>query len=192
MDLSQQSSIQTNLFVKITLVLSGQPQVRTFSDYHRSLVLAGDNYLGLGSFLSITSTDSNLRVTPQSLVIGISGIPQINISQFVTLDSRGAEVQVLRAVSDPVTGVLLDIADNPSGRFRGVINSFGITEDYDAAGRVSTHTITLNCASEVTRLFNLVAGRATNPWQQQDIYPGDRGFDRVPNIANANFNFGAP
>ena len=193
MDLSTYRSLQTNLFVKLTLTDPlGGDQIITFSDYHRTLTIDSVDYVGLGSFLSITATSSDLRVTAQELTIGISGIPEQNIADFLTQESRGGLIQVQRGAFDPVTGNLLPIANNPSGRFRGIINSFGISEDYDAAGKTSTMTIILNCASQVTQLLNRVAGRSTNPWSQRDLYPSDASFDRVPNIAGANYNFGAP
>jgi hypothetical protein len=192
-DLTAQKEIQTNLFVRIVLFNTvGVREVATFSDYHSVISIDGVDYAGLGSFLSITATNSNLRITPQELTIGISGIPVENIASFLTQDSRGAEVQVLRGIFNPVTGSLLPLEGNPTRRFSGIVDSYSVTEDYAVAERASTMTIQLNCASRVSQLLNLVSGRATNPWQQQELYPGDRAFDRVPNIANANYNFGAP
>ena len=192
-NLTALKEIQTNLFVKITIFnTTGVEEIVTISDYHKELEINGFDYTALGSLLNITSTNSNLRITPDELVVSISGIPQENIASFLQQDCRGAKVEILRGIFNPVTGTLLNISGNPTGRFYGIVNSFSVTEDYGVSERSSTMTIQLNCASRVTQLLNLVSGRSTNPWKQQELYPGDKSFDRVPNIANANFNFGAP
>lgn len=192
-DLTNEPVIQSNLFVRIQIdQVGGGVETVTFTDYHRAIEIGGETYTGLGSLLTITATNSDLRVTAQELTLEISGIPSENIADFVSQECRGSEIRILRGIMDPDTGQLMSIANNPAGRFSGIINSFGVTEQYSASGRDSTHAVQLICASRVSQLLNLVSGRATNPWQQDLLYPGDRSFDRVPNIANANFNFGAP
>jgi DNA repair exonuclease SbcCD nuclease subunit len=44
----------------------------------------------------------------------------------------------------------------------------------------------------VELLNNKTSGRRTNPGDQKEWYPTDLSMDRVPGLANSNFNFGAP
>ena len=101
-------------------------------------------------------------------------------------------MRVYRLFSNPSTGAVLSIAGNPAGRFRGYVNNYSLQEEWDNQTRTATNTIVLQCASSVDVLNNKIAGRKTNPESQKRFYPTDVSFDRVPNLENATFNFGAP
>jgi hypothetical protein len=189
LDLSTYTSVQTNVFVKLVI-----PNYDTlyFSDYHKPYVVAGDNYDGLGSLLSFSSTDSSLRATPQSLSLSISGIPQANIDAILTTRIKGSQIILKRVFFNPVTGIELAITGNPAGKFRGIVSNFEISDDLDIGDDTGSYTLLLVCSSVVTLLQNKIAGRKTNPIDQKIFYPTDESMDRVPRIVNTNFNFGAP
>jgi hypothetical protein len=52
--------------------------------------------------------------------------------------------------------------------------------------------LTLTAVSFIEQLKGKISGRKTNPVDQLRFYPTDHSMDRVPTIANSNFNFGAP
>ena len=188
-DLSAYRSIQTNLFVRLDIP---DYEVLTFSDYHRSLTLNGTNYTGLGQLLSVTNTVNNLRATPEELSIGISGIPQKNITDILNYRVKGSDLKVYRAFFDVNTGELLNIIGNPAGKFQGIVSNFDITDDLEMGADLGTVTLTLTATSVVEMLNNKISGRRTNPIDQQLLYPTDVSMDRVPSLAKSNFNFGAP
>ena len=189
LDLSSYRSIQTNIF--ITLTIPGY-ETLTFSDYHKTFTLSGTTYQGLGQLLSITDTTSNLRAASNELTFSISGIPEGNIADVITQKIKGSPLTVKRAFFDSTTGELLDIAGNPAGKFKGVISNYTITDDLDEGARTGSFTITFVATSVIDLLNNKVSGRRTNPIDQKEFYPSDQSFDRIPALAKSNFNFGAP
>lgn len=191
LDLSTYSTLATALFVRIdTYDSNGLDEVITFSDYHQDLVLQSTNYTGLGQLMSVTDTQSDLRITPQQISIGISGIPSANISTVFDSEIKGSKISVKRGIFNPTTGQLLPISGNPSGRFYGVVDNFSISDDVDPLTKESSIIVVLTCSTIVGLLNRKTNGRETNPKVQKALYAGDLAMDRVPNLTNANFNFG--
>jgi hypothetical protein len=185
LDLGTYSSIGTALFCKVVI-----PNYTTllFSGYNRPITLNGDTYTGLGNFLSITDTTSELKSSNTEVTITISGIPTQSVSDFLTQRVKGSAVTVLRGIFDPTTGALLNIAGNPAGRFYGFINNYAFEETW--SGQDASNTISLICKSQVGLMQTKIAGRRTNPVDQKFYYPNDLSMDRVPALAGASVNFG--
>jgi hypothetical protein len=193
LDLTSYPAIQSNLFIRLTVYDDvGVDEVITLSDYHRAITIAGVEYTGLGQLLTVSDSQTDIRVSPFELSVSLSGIPTANINLVLNSRIKGSSIEIRRAVFNPTTGVLLAIAGNPAGRFFGIVNNYNISEEYPEVGKDSTSTVTLICNSNISVLQSKLAGRATNPRVQKTLYPGDLSMDRVPSIANANFNFGAP
>jgi hypothetical protein len=192
MDLSSQSSIGSAFLVSVAV--PGEP-ITTFTDYWKSITAEGTNFSGLGSLMSVTSTQNTIRATSQNLTITISGLPTTNLSFVNESLLRGSAVEIYRYVFNPQTGAALgNIGTNPSGRFFGIVNNYTLTYDVDPRdpSRTSTATIQLDCTSSVDVLANKVNGRRTTPEDMKRYFPGDLSMDRVPSLASSNFNFGAP
>jgi hypothetical protein len=191
MDLSTSSSIGSALLISVAV--PDEP-VTTFSTYWKDLTIGDISYTGLGSFVSITESRSDLRASPQELTITISGILSTNLDFVKNNLLRGSPITVLRYVFNPVTGIALAIADNPTGRFYGIITNYSI--DYTAnpqdPARTGSVVISLQCSSTVEQLSNKISGRRTTTDDMQKYFPGDLSMDRVSSLARSNFNFGAP
>jgi hypothetical protein len=86
-----------------------------------------------------------------------------------------------------VTGALLSVAGNPALRFTGIVTNFGISEDWNQNDKTASNTIMFDCASTMILAKRKRTGRKTNP----DDFPADRSFDRVPQLSQSNFAFGA-
>lgn len=188
-DLSTYRSIQTNLFVKLDIP---NYEVLTFSDYHKDLSISGTNYTGLGQLVNISNTSGNLRAAPEDVTITITGIPIQNVTAVLNNRIKGSAVEIYRAFFDPSTGELLPILGNPAGKFQGVVNNFEISDDLEMGTDTGIFTLILTATSVVELLNNKVSGRRTNPVDQRQWFPTDASMDRVPSLAKANFNFGAP
>lgn len=189
-NLSAKESIQANYFVRMDIP---NYTVLRYSDYHRPFDINGETYQNLGSLVSITSTDSNLRAAPKDITIQIGGIPESSITDVLANDFKGSPVQVYRALFDSVTGELdSSVSPNPTGRFRGIISNFELSDDIDTGSDTGTLLLVFTCSSVVEVLGNKIGGRRTNPLDHKDFYPNDKSFDRVPRLAKSNFNFGAP
>jgi len=198
-DLSNYTSIGTALVAAITVENykqnAGDPFTSTvlrFSDYNYPLTVNGNTYLGLGKFVGITSTTSELKSSAGQITITISGIPNTSISEIVNSRIKGSPIQVYRVLFNSQTRQLLSIDGNPAGRFFGYVSNYTLDEEYDIQNRTASNTIALICASTQEFLENKVTGRKTNPTSQQSFYPSDLSMNRVPNLVGANFDFGVP
>lgn len=198
-DLTPYSSIQSNIFVRIQIdeysQTAGGPyteEVLRFSDLGRQFSLLSETYLGVGRLMGVTSTSSELRVSPADITITLSGIPSARINEIVNSKIKGAPVRIYRALFNATNGNLLSISGNPLGRFQGFVNNYSLNEEYDSSTRTSTNTLVLTCSSNVSVIERKIAGRRTNPSSQKRFYPNDLSMDRVPNLVNSEFNFGGP
>jgi hypothetical protein len=195
-DLTSFSSLATALFVKID-VPDYTPGPLLFSDFDRPYTISGDTYDALGTLMSATTSANELRAVPGEITITVSGIPNSRLQEIVNTRIKGSNVTILRGFFNAKTGANLAIPGNPGGsnivtRFQGRVMSIAIQEDWDAAGRSSTITAQFMCASEVALLGNKVTGRKTNPVDWQALNPTDTSMSDVPQLANSNFNWGAP
>lgn len=197
-DLSTYNEISCALLVRIDVPYykdtpTATPIYKTllFSDYNSAITHEGLTYIGLGNFVAITGTSSELKNSSSGITITITGIPDTSIAEIVNSRMKGSTVQVYRMVMDK-NGLPLSVAGNPAGRFFGLVSNYTLDENWDNATRTSSNTIGLICSSKIEILENKVAGRKTNPksWRKND--GNDPSMDRVPSLIGANFNFGAP
>jgi hypothetical protein len=188
LSLTSYGSIESNLFIKITLPSS----TLLFSDRLISTAIGGDTYVGLGKLLSVSGSNSELRSSGQELTIGISGIPDSAISDITTSSIKGSSVKIIRGLFNATTGSFLSaITGNPITRFSGYVNNIALDEEYDVESKNSSNTIILSCASNVDVLNNKIAGRRTNSESQKKFFPNDVSMDRVSAIESTYFDFGA-
>jgi hypothetical protein len=198
-DLTSYKAIESGLFVRLAVgeyrQASGDSPTSTvlrFSDYARTVTVNSEEYQGIGRLLGITSSRSELRTSSDTITVSLSGIPNTSLTEIINSKIKGSRIEVRRVLFNPTTGAQLSITGNPVGRFFGVVNNYSLEETYDYSTRSSTNTVALVCSSQVSVLDNKVTGRRTNPRDQKSFYPNDLSMDRVPNLAGAYFNFGAP
>jgi len=196
-----QTAVQSNLFIRIeideyrtTPTAAYTQEVLRFSDLNENFVINSETYLGLGNFMNISSSRSEIRASGGELTIGIAGIPNSAIAEIVNSKIKGSPVRVYRALFDPISGNLLNLGSvsNPLGRYRGFVNNYSLTEEWNPDTRTSSNTITLVCSSSVDVLERKTTGRKTNPASMKKYFPNDVSFDRVPALENATFDFGVP
>jgi hypothetical protein len=182
-------AIYTALFVRIDIP---NYTVMRFSDYYKALTINGESYTGLGSLMNVSDSTSELRLSDTEVSVTFSGIPAANIDMVQDYLIKGSDIQIYRGIFNPTTGALLSIAGNPMGKFKGIVNNFALQEQWTEGSDDSTVTVLLTCTSVVSLLRNKISGRRTNPIDQQFWYPADQSMNRVPNLADSNYNFGAP
>jgi hypothetical protein len=188
--------LETGLFVRIDVEnyrqYVGGPattEVLTFSNYHREIVIGGENYLPFGNLVNITSLDAQVKASAAPVTISISGIPSSSVKEVVASDIKGSEVRVYRAMIDPADGSL--ITASPVGRFTGFVNNYSINDEWDDESQTAYNSVDLYCTSTIEFLENVVRSRKTNPDSYRD-YADDPSFDNIPSLENSTFNFGAP
>jgi hypothetical protein len=195
--LASYNSIQSNLFVKLTI-----DQYRTsnsgtyaqnilrFSDSLTDRTFNGETYTALGRLLGITQSSSDLKVTGNQLNITLAAIPDSAIYEIVNSKIKTSKIEVFRAFYDNATGNLLPVSLNPVGRFIGLVSNYSLDEQWDSINMTSTNTLILVCASQVDILSKKVSGRCTSPSSMKKFFPNDASMDRVPVLEKATFDFG--
>jgi len=195
-DLSSYAAIQTALFVKIDVP---DFEVLRFSNFNRPYTIGGETYTALGTLLSISDSQSELRTIAGDLSIVISGIPNTTIGNFLNQKIRGSAVTAFRVIFDTNSQTVV-VAGNPLaqsqgspiGRFTGIVDNFSIEEEFNSAAVSASSTILITCTSTVELLSNKMAGRRTNPTDEKFFFPNDVSMDRVLKLSKANLNWGAP
>lgn len=198
-NLTSYTNIESGLFVEIICTKyrttsSGSYTTETlrFTDRPQAFSVAGEVYSSVGHLLNITSSSSELRVSPNDITVSISGIASDSASllQIIYSKFKGSKINIYRGIIDNSTGALLSISGNPIGKFKGVITNYNLSEDFNYDGRISTNTVSFNCASVVDVLDKKYTGRRTNPENQKLLYPSDLSMDRVPGLVGSYFDFG--
>jgi hypothetical protein len=195
------SSIRSHLLVRIDIeyyrtTTSGSysSQVLAFGDLPlaETVTFDGLTYTGLGTLVSLTSTSSELKPSSGELTITLTGIPNLSIATILNSKIKGCPVQIYRAMFSATTGLPLPLTQNPFGRFRGFVNNYSLTEEYNINNNTSSNTMLLICKNTFDVISNKTGGRLTNPTSQKKHFPLDLSMDRVPALQNTSFNFGAP
>jgi hypothetical protein len=198
--LSNRDSVETGLFCRIDVQQyrnssSGafSQQVLTFSDYYRTVEIAGETYLPFGNLLQIGSLNAELKASAAPLTVSVSGIPNTSLKDIIHSRIKGSEIRIYRGLFDAETGAIISgIGANPVGRFTGFISNYSLTEEWDSATRTAYSTVDFYCQSNIDFLGSITRGRKTNPESYTALYPNDPSFDRIPNLQQNIFNFGGP
>ena len=181
-------TIKSAEFVKLTVFNdyndASDTTVYTFSSAYKYETIDGTSYSPLGGLLAVGAQNRDLRVTSGDTIISLSGIGADNIFLVLGTKIRGSEVQVFRGFYDD-NGILEIPVYN---RFRGIITSYGITEDRE--GQDDNFSVAIAASSYVNVLSNRIAGRKTNKQSWQVFYPNDTSMNQVYSIAGVNFDFG--
>jgi hypothetical protein len=158
-------------------------EVLTFSSSYKAETIGNYVYDPLGGLLSVGSQTRNLRATSGETTIALSGIDGNNIYTVLTTNIRGSEVEILRGFYDNNM-----ILTNTYPRFRGIVTSYGISEDREA--QTDNFTVSVGASSYKTVLENRIAGRKTNQESWQYFNPGDTSMNQVYALSGVPFDFG--
>ena len=189
-------SVRSALFVRIQVdeyrTTSGgaySSQVLRFSDHNTTFTIDGESYVPVGNLLGVTASSSEIRPSSSTVTLTLSGIPNSSISEILYSKIKGSPVNIYRAFFNVSTGAQIGTT---IGRFVGSVNNISLEEDHDVIARTASNTLQIECASNVDILTRKVNARRTNPESMKSLYPTDVSFDRIPNLKETTFNFGAP
>lgn len=157
--------------------------VLTFSSSYKEETISGNVYDPLGGLLSVGAQNRNLRATSGETMIALSGIDGNNIYNALSTKMRGSEVEILRGFYDNNF-----VLSNTYPRFRGIVTSYGISEDRE--GIEDNFTVSIGASSYKTVLENRIAGRKTNKESWRFFDPNDSSMDQVYAISGVGFDFG--
>jgi hypothetical protein len=126
------------------------------------------------------------------MTIALTGIDPTNVGIILGNDIKGSLVEVWRGFFDSNNQIITTPTTQFFKRYQGIINSVSITEDFNAEARTRIATCSISCSSMRRILENRLSGVKTNQNNWQFIYAGDTSMNRVAQIANTYFDFGAP
>ena len=191
-DLSNYTSVYAALFVRMDIP---NYEVLRYSTHFEAFSITESDgnsysYNNLGTLVGVSDNTFGIKTNPEELVITISGIPLTNVTMVIGNKVKGSRVEVRRQFFNGSTYATIG---SPIIKFKGIVNNYTIVEDFPTDGSgLGTCTIGFICSTLIDLMENKTAGRRTNPLDEKTYFPNDLAMDRVPTIAGANFNFGAP
>ena len=186
-DLRSFKAIETAVFIKWVI-----PNFETayLSDYNAPVTFGGNTYTNIGKLMSVSSTTTELKVSPGEVSIGLSGIPTNSVSDILSKEIKGSVIEIYRGFFNPTTHELLTLSGstNPTLKFKGIVTNYEVTDSFTYETNTFLTSITLTCNSIVEVLSKKISGRRTN----KADFPNESSMNRVQALANSNYNFGAP
>lgn len=179
-------SIRFAEFVRLTL-----PTITlTFCNAAAPVVVNGITFEGLGSLLSISEINRNLKSTSQDFRLSLTGINPDNIALVLSSDIKGSSVEIWRGFLDNNNQIITTPTQQFFKRYMGIVNSMSIQEDYNERQKTRVATCMISSTSMRAVLDARIAGIKTNQKSWQSFYPNDTSMDRVAIIASTYFDFG--
>ena len=157
--------------------------VLTFSSSYKPETINGNVYDPLGGLLAVGSQVRNLRATSGETMIALSGVDGNNIYNVLATKIRGSEVEVLRGFYNNNM-----VLSNTYNRFKGIVTSYGISEERE--NQEDNFTVSIGASSYKTVLENRIAGRKTNKESWRYFDSNDSSMDQVYAISGVSFDFG--
>jgi len=149
------------------------------SDSWRPETYNSNQYMALGSMLSISPVTSQVSTSQTEMTISVSGISRdANYNQIAqTSPIRGGEVIVHRLVDDGPTSDA-SLAQQWIA-FRGIINTFAIVEEYESLLGQTTLSLVMSAQSIQDFYYAQFRGEITNGADRRRYFSGDGAFDKV-------------
>jgi hypothetical protein len=184
------SQINHAEFVKLTV--GNAATVYTFCNAAAPITVGGITFANLGALLSVGDVQRDIKATSDDMTIALTGIDPTNVGIILGNDIKGSLVEVWRGFFDSNNQIITTPTTQFFKRYQGIINSVSITEDFNAEARTRIATCSISCSSMRRVLENRLSGVKTNQNNWQFIYAGDTSMNRVSEISNTFFDFGAP
>ena len=184
------SQINHAEFVKLTV--GNAATVYTFCNAAAPITVGGITFSNLGALLSVGDVQRDIKATSDDMTIALTGIDPTNVGIILSNDIKGSLVEVWRGFFDSNNQIITTPTTQFFKRYQGIINSVSITEDFNSEARTRIATCSISCSSMRRILENRLSGVKTNQNNWQFIYSGDTSMNRVAEISNTYFDFGAP
>jgi len=156
------------------------------------ITVSGMTFNNLGSLLSISQIDRNIKATSTDLTVQLTGVDGSNVSIILAANIKGSNIDVWRGFLDSQNQILTTPTLQFFKRYTGIVSNASITEQFDEKLRIRIATVGISCSSFRTILDNRIQGIKTVPKAWNFIYPNDTSMNRVPIVASTYFDFGSP
>ena len=185
--LSSASIVQAE-FVRLTT----STDTYYFCNAAAPITVSGMTFNNLGSLLSISQIDRNIKATSTDLTVQLTGVDGSNVSIILAANIKGSNIDVWRGFLDSQNQIITTPTLQFFKRYTGIVSNASITEQFDDKLRIRIATVGISCASFRTILDNRIQGIKTVPKAWNFIYPNDTSMNRVPIVASTYFDFGSP
>lgn len=177
-------------FVRLQI---GNPVTTTYSFCNAAapITVSGITFSNLGMLLQLGDIPQDIKSTSDDITISLTGIDPTNVGLILSSNIKGSTVEIWRGFLDSNNQIITSPTTQFFKRYTGIINSVGISEDFDDQARTRVATCTISCTSMRKVLENRIAGLRTNQKSWQFFYPSDTSMNRVAAISNQYFDFGA-
>ena len=178
-------------FVRLQI---GNPVTTTYSFCNAAapITVSGITFSNLGMLLQLGDIPQDIKSTSDDITISLMGIDPTNVGLILSSNIKGSTVEIWRGFLDSNNQIITSPTTQFFKRYTGIINSVGISEDFNDQARTRVATCTISCTSMRKVLENRIAGLRTNQKSWQFFYPSDTSMNRVAAISNQYFDFGAP
>jgi hypothetical protein len=143
------------------------------------IIWGGKTWTGLGSLGNVSMIEEGAIVEAKGITLTLSGIDPTMLTGILDEFQVGLPAIVSLGLFDAAGALIAD----PVGCFVGQMDQ----PTLDVTG--TSATISINCESRLIEMNVAVDRRYTNEDQQRD-YPGDRGFEFVNSIQEAQIYWG--
>ena len=177
-------------FVRLTVGTA--ETVYTFCNAAAPVTVNGITFSNLGALLSVGDVQRDIKATSDDMTIQLTGIDPTYIAIILSNEIKGSLVEVWRGFLDSNNQIITSPTTQFFKRYQGIINSVSINEDFNSQLRTRVATCSIACSSMRRILENRLSGIKTNQKSWQVFYPSDTSMNRVIEVANTYFDFGAP
>lgn len=182
------ASIVQAEFVKLTT----STDTYNFCNAAAPITVSGTTFNNLGSLLSISQIDRNIKATSTDLTVQLAGVDGANVSVVLAANIKGSKIEIWRGFLDSQNQIITTPTSQFFKRYTGIVSNASITEEFNDDLRIRIATVGISCASFRTILDNRIQGIKTVPKAWNFIYPNDTSMNRVPIVAATFFDFGKP
>lgn len=178
-------------FVRLQI---GNPVTTTYSFCNAAapITVSGITFANLGMLLQLGDIPQDIKSTSDDITISLTGIDPTNVGLILSSNIKGSLVEIWRGFLDSNNQIITSPSTQFFKRYTGIINSVGISEDFNDQARSRVAICTISCTSMRKVLESRIAGLRTNQKSWQFFYAGDTSMNRVAAISNQYFDFGAP
>lgn len=148
-------------------------------------------FSGVGQLVQVGNATRDIKSTANETTFTLVGIDTAMLGWVLGQEVKGSKIEAWHGFFN-TNGELITTGGTGGlyKFFTGYINSFSISEQWMEEVRMMTGLIQVAASSIQLILQNRVAGRYTNDNSWQFFTPGDTSMNRVPFIANINYQFG--
>ena len=176
LDLSNYSKIQQALFVRMVVPDYG---ILRMSTYDLPFDIVEDDgqtytYTPQGVLLSVSEFNNEIQPTKNDITISLAAIDQSFVAGMMGYALKGSPIAIRRVFFDADTGLKLNIAGNPSVRFKGIVANYSFNDEYNQFTDSTTTTISVSCSNITSVLENKINQQLTNNNERKYLYPGSR------------------